>query len=83
MLCLRIGKHETCIDTYLKELALSKYILLNRQKRWKWKFNFYSKDLDPNTQKVKKNAIYYDKTQQMNFQAKPLFQAIKQHLNNS
>ena len=37
-------------------------------------------DYDPNTLKkkvlrVKKNAIYYDKTQHANFRSKPLFQA--------
>ena len=40
VLYLRIGKHETCTDTYLKELALSKYILFNRQKEMKMKINF-------------------------------------------
>ena len=38
---------------------------------------------DPNTSKVKKNTVYYDKTQHANFQGKPLFQATKQHLNKS
>ena len=42
---------------------------------------------DPNTQKLKKNAIYYDKTQHANFRGYPPFQATKQqqqqHLNNS
>ena len=33
--------------------------------------------------RFKKNAIYYDKTQHANFLSKPLFQAIKQYLNNS
>ena len=31
--------------------------------------------------KVKKNAIYYDKTQHANFRRKPPFQPTKQHLN--
>ena len=30
----------------------------------------------PNTQKVKKNAIYHDKSQHANFRGKLLFQAI-------
>ena len=38
---------------------------------------------DPNTWKMKKNAIYYNKTWHANFQGKPLFQAKIQHLNNS
>ena len=33
--------------------------------------------LDPNTKKVKMNAIYYDKTQHVNFQGDPLCQATK------
>ena len=32
--------------------------------------------------KVKKNAIYYVKTQHANFQGNPLFKATKQHLNS-
>ena len=38
---------------------------------------------DPNTQKIKNNAIYYDKKQHANFRGKPLFQARGQDLNNS
>ena len=38
---------------------------------------------DPNTEKVKKNAVYYGKTQHANFRGKPLFQATKQPLNNA
>ena len=38
---------------------------------------------NPNTQRVKKNTIYYNKTQPADFWCKPLFQAEKQHLNNS
>ena len=38
---------------------------------------------DPNAQEVKKNAICCDKTQPAIFWDKPLFQATKQHLNNS
>ena len=33
---------------------------------------------DPDAYKVKKNAIYYDKTQRANFRSKSLFQAIQQ-----
>ena len=33
---------------------------------------------DPNTEKVKKNAIYCDKTQHVNFQGEPLFHSTKQ-----
>ena len=36
-----------------------------------------------NTSTVKKNAVYYDKTQHENFPGKPLFQATKQYLNYS
>ena len=32
---------------------------------------------DPNTWKIKKNTVYYDKTQHANFQGNPLFQATK------
>ena len=32
---------------------------------------------------VKMNAIYYEQTQQVNFQGDPLCQATKWHLNNS
>ena len=39
--------------------------------------------LDPNTQKVEKNAVYYDETQHTNCKGKPPFQTTKQHLNNS
>ena len=38
---------------------------------------------DPNTQKVQKNAGYYDKTQRENFRGNLPYQATKQHLNNS
>ena len=40
---------------------------------------------DPNTQKVQKNAIYWDKTQPANLWGNnnTLCQATKQHLNNS
>ena len=39
---------------------------------------------DPNTRKVKKNATYYDKTQQCEcLGIRPFFQAIKQQLNDS
>ena len=37
---------------------------------------------DPSTFKVKKNVIYYDKTQQANFRGDPPFQAANQHLNS-
>jgi len=36
---------------------------------------------DPNTKKVKKNSVYYDKIQHANFWATRLFQATKQHFN--
>ena len=36
---------------------------------------------DPNTEKVKKNAIYFDKTQHENILGNPFFQATKQQLN--
>ena len=39
--------------------------------------------LDPNTQKVQKNTICKDQTQHANFQGNPLYEAAKQHLNNS
>ena len=32
--------------------------------------------------KKKKKAIYQDKSQHVNFQGNPLYQATKQHLNN-
>ena len=32
---------------------------------------------------VKKNIIYYDKTQNVDFQGRPPFQATKQHLDKS
>ena len=36
---------------------------------------------DPNTQKVQKNAIYWDKAKQpANFRGNPLYQATKRHL---
>ena len=35
---------------------------------------------DPNAQKVKKNAIYHDQTQQAHFWAKPPFQATNNTL---
>ena len=35
---------------------------------------------DPNTERVKKNAIHFDERQHANFRANPLFQANKQHL---
>ena len=35
---------------------------------------------DPNAQKVKRNAIYYDKTQHANFRGKPLFQTEKNEM---
>ena len=38
---------------------------------------------DPQTWKVKKKAIYYDKKQHVDFLVKPFFQATKQHLNNT
>ena len=38
---------------------------------------------DPNTKKVKKNSVYYDKIQHEFFLGSPLFQATKQHLNSS
>ena len=47
------------------------------------KNSIMTNEQDPNPQKVKKNAVYYDKTQHANFRGKPLFQATKQHLNNS
>ena len=33
--------------------------------------------------KNKKKNVYHDKTQHVNFQNQPLYEAIKQHLNNS
>ena len=38
---------------------------------------------DPNTKKVRKNAIYQDKTQHANVRGNPLYKATKRHLNNS
>ena len=38
---------------------------------------------DPNTRKVKKNAIYEDKTQRANIWGNPPYPATKQHLHNS
>ena len=35
---------------------------------------------DPNTEKVQKNAIYWDKTKPANFRGNPLCQATKRHL---
>ena len=37
----------------------------------------FSSVQDPNTEKVQKNAIYYDETQHANFRGKPIFQATK------
>ena len=37
---------------------------------------------DPNTQKIKKNTIHWDKTQHTNFRGNPFYEATKQHLNN-
>ena len=37
-------------------------------------------DPNPNTLKVKKNAVYEDKTQHANFWGKPLFQTTERHL---
>ena len=39
--------------------------------------------MDPNTRKVQKNAVYWDKTQPANFRGNPIYQAAKRHLNNS
>ena len=41
--------------------------------------------MDPNTRKVQKNAVYWDKTQPANFRSNPLYQLKlqKRHLNNS
>ena len=38
---------------------------------------------DPNTQKVKKNTVYQDKTQYANLWGNPLQYATKRHLNNN
>ena len=38
---------------------------------------------DPKPYKVKRNAIYYDRTQHGTFRGELPFQAAKQHLNNS
>ena len=38
---------------------------------------------DPNTYKVQKNAIYYNKTQHANFLGNPFYRATERHLNNN
>ena len=58
-------------------------VVLQLAKNW-WNYIQTNKRLERMLFIVTKhNAVYCDKTQHANFQGKPLFQAVKQHLNNS